>query len=230
MNAMAWGRDISVALFPLSGMHLFPSLMQPLYIFEERYKLMIDRVLEQEGLVALIWAEHPGWANHDFTDVIAGVGKVKLLHRYPDNRKNIVLMGSDRISILGIEQEIPFYTARARLLPKPTTINTDIIPSAIADLKEIVQETLKAFMPNRPHLLNYVTGLSSLDDLVNFAGYYFLQSHADKQWLLEQNDLITKTNFVMGQLRKLLGKTTKGATVLKFPSPENIPPPEPTLT
>ena len=42
-----------VRLFPLPNLVLFPGVMQPLHIFEPRYRAMLEAALASDGLIAM---------------------------------------------------------------------------------------------------------------------------------------------------------------------------------
>src|SRR5271155_3631888 len=47
-------------LFPLPNLVFFPQVMQPLHIFEPRYRQMTADALEEDRLIALV-LPRPGW-------------------------------------------------------------------------------------------------------------------------------------------------------------------------
>ena len=47
-------------LFPLPNLVLYPHVMQPLHIFEERYREMLEDAIADDGLIAMALLE-PGW-------------------------------------------------------------------------------------------------------------------------------------------------------------------------
>jgi Lon protease-like protein len=52
-------------LFPLPNVVLYPHVMQPLHIFEERYREMLEDALAGDKLIAMAMLE-PGWeADYD---------------------------------------------------------------------------------------------------------------------------------------------------------------------
>ena len=46
----------TVRLFPLPNLVLFPHVMQPLHVFEPRYRELLEDALEDDRLIALIEA------------------------------------------------------------------------------------------------------------------------------------------------------------------------------
>src|SRR5581483_8559229 len=90
-------------LFPLPNLVLFPHVMQPLHIFEPRYRQMTTDALDGDRLIALALLR-PGWeADYDGKPVIypvACLGRIVAEQRLEDGRYNILLRGLSRIRVL----------------------------------------------------------------------------------------------------------------------------------
>ena len=95
-------------LFPLNTV-LFPGMVLPLHIFEERYKLMIGRCLEEKRpfgvLLIRSGAEVGGGAvPHEVgtTAIIAGV------QREDDGQMHIVSIGGERFRLRSLRHDLPY--------------------------------------------------------------------------------------------------------------------------
>ena len=77
--------------FPLFllGLVLLPSEAVPLHIFEERYKVMIGRCLEEESEFGILWLSDEG-----LRDVGCSAQVVNVLERMDDGRMNILVQGT----------------------------------------------------------------------------------------------------------------------------------------
>jgi ATP-dependent Lon protease len=95
--------DGRARLFPLPDLVLFPHVMQPLHIFEPRYREMVQEALDTDRLLAVVRLE-PGWeADYEGRPPVASVaclGKIVSEHRLDDGRFNILLLGLRRIAIV----------------------------------------------------------------------------------------------------------------------------------
>ena len=96
-------------LFPLNTV-LFPSMVLPLHIFEERYKLMVNTCLAQDKHfgVVLIYSgsEVGGPAIPHPVGTVARIGNWEWL---PDGRMNILVAGDRRFRILDYAKpELPY--------------------------------------------------------------------------------------------------------------------------
>jgi hypothetical protein len=89
-------------LFPLPGLFLFPGTAMPLRIFENRYRQMIEDLLDATGRL-VIGTVLPGHENDlpgsPPIHPVAGLGEIVRHDRLPDGRFDILLYGLMRVSI-----------------------------------------------------------------------------------------------------------------------------------
>jgi Lon protease-like protein len=86
-------------LFPLDIV-LFPDMVLPLHIFEERYKEMIGECLQERSHFGIIYA-------HDETleEIGCSAEISKVTKRYPDGRMDILVLGRQRFQVLFLDSE-----------------------------------------------------------------------------------------------------------------------------
>src|SRR5262245_57863341 len=107
-------------LFPLPNLVLFPSVVQPLHVFEPRYRAMMADALDDDRLLALVLLQ-PGWEEEyqqrPPIHPVAVLGRVFNEELLPDGKYNLLLHGLRRIRI---QEELPadklYREARVRLL------------------------------------------------------------------------------------------------------------------
>jgi Lon protease-like protein len=104
-------------LFPLKTV-LFPGMVLPLHIFEERYRLMVNRCLEEQrpfGVVLIREGQEVGGSvtphKVGTTTVIAGVSRLE------DGRMNIITVGSQRFRLRAIRYDQPYLVGEAEAWP-----------------------------------------------------------------------------------------------------------------
>ena len=86
-----------VRLFPLPNLVFFPQVMQPLHIFEPRYRQMTLDALAGDRLIALVLPK-PGWeadyAGNPTLHPVACLGKIVADQKLKDGGFNILLRGT----------------------------------------------------------------------------------------------------------------------------------------
>jgi len=101
---------MEIPLFPLPNLVLFPNIIVPLHIFEERYKLMINGCIDRDEVFGLVLLRNG--AEQESEDAIHRVGvtaRVTEVERLDDGRMNILCEGETRFRILRFVQQTPFW-------------------------------------------------------------------------------------------------------------------------
>ena len=119
---------IEIPLFPLRSV-LCPGVALPLHIFEERYRLMVNRCLERGepfGVVLLREGHEVGSASGR----VAAVGTTAAIRRagtYPDGRLDILTVGQQRFRVEDVDNvSEPYLMGRVTLLEEPTGPATEL--------------------------------------------------------------------------------------------------------
>jgi ATP-dependent Lon protease len=91
-------------LFPLSEVVLFPTKQLPLHIFEFRYRIMMNTILESDRRFGVLMIDPVKGA-------IANVGCcAEIIHyqRLPDDRMKMITLGQQRFRVLEYVREKPY--------------------------------------------------------------------------------------------------------------------------
>ena len=92
-----------VRLFPLPNLVLFPHVMQPLHIFEPRYRSLLEAALGDDRLIAMAILA-PGWeSDYEGRPALyptACLSRVTTYHRLEDGTYNVLVLGLRRIKLL----------------------------------------------------------------------------------------------------------------------------------
>lgn len=108
-----------VTVFPLPNAILFPQVELPLYIFEPRYRKMLQDTLNGNKFMAVSLLRK-GWeaGNEPYpSHEVVGVGYVKAVVENPDGTSHILLKGVERARITQYLQMEPYRVAQIRPLP-----------------------------------------------------------------------------------------------------------------
>src|SRR6266699_1221668 len=103
---------MEIPLFPLPNLVLFPRIVVPLHIFEERYKLMINSCIDRDEAFGLVLLR--SGAEEETEETIHRVGvtaKVIEMERLEGGRMNIVTEGERRFRIYRFTQQDPYWKA-----------------------------------------------------------------------------------------------------------------------
>jgi Lon protease-like protein len=121
-------------LFPL-GLVALPSELIPLHIFEERYKTMVARCLEEESEFGIVWLADDGLRPIGCACEIAEV-----LERMPDGRLNLIARGTRPFRIEARQDQLAYPAGTVEFLADHDEdvdpVAADAARSAYADLVE----------------------------------------------------------------------------------------------
>lgn len=119
-------------IFPLPSVVLFPFVRVPLFIFEPRYRQMVQVAIKRGGIIGMVTVvpdEVEMMAGDPGVFPVGCVGRIESSEQRPDGTYNLVLEGVSRFRIeregeRPIEQ--PFRTADVVLLKEP---DIDLTPA-----------------------------------------------------------------------------------------------------
>jgi Lon protease-like protein len=97
----------------LPGVTLFPNSLLPLFIFEPRYRSMLEEALGTDRMLAVAMPR-----DDEESDVqpIAGVGLLRACIRNDDGTSNLILQGVSRVRLTDYEQVEPYRIAHIESL------------------------------------------------------------------------------------------------------------------
>jgi len=114
----------TLPLFPL-GTVLYPGLLLPLHIFEDRYRQLVQDMLDgpeprQFGVIAIRKGRETGI---DGISALYDVGCTATLRRvaeHEDGRYDLVTVGTQRFRLAGLDDSRPYLTGEVDLLGEET--------------------------------------------------------------------------------------------------------------
>jgi Lon protease-like protein len=208
MNDDSWALQHfqgTVRLFPLPNVVLFPHVVQPLHIFEPRYRQMTADALADDRLIAPVLLA-PGWeADYEGRPAVHSmtcVGRIVAEQRLQDGRYNLLLRGLSRARVV---QEVPadklYRCARVELQPEGDPPNE----SAARAMMRSIADSVGRWFPAEgtatqqvEKLLRSQLPLGVLCDLLGFAVPLAVEA---KQQLLEQLDIDRRARLLVEHLQ-----------------------------
>jgi Lon protease-like protein len=192
-------------LFPLPNVVLFPHVVQPLHIFEPRYREMTADALAGDRLIAPVLLQ-PGWeADYEGRPAIHPIlclGRIVAEQRLPDGRFNLLLRGLSRGRIIEeLPEETPYRSAKLELLKETIPPSED----AARALRQQIGEAVRPWLPKSGPGVEQVQKLFDSDlavgvlcDLLSFAVALAMEA---KQQLLEELDVEQRAQHLLQLLQ-----------------------------
>jgi Lon protease-like protein len=210
----------TLPLFPL-GTVLYPGLLLPLHIFEERYRQLVRDLLAAPeprtfGVIAIREGRETGPDGVRALHEIGCTATLRQVKELDDGRYDIVTIGTQRFLLSSVDDSGPYLQAEVELLAE-----TAGEPDGAALAAKSVQDAFRAYLgalaergvtqvsvpdlPDDPILLSYLVAASMVIDL------------RDKQALLAEPDALHR---LVTERMLLSRETTMLRTLTATPAPD----------
>jgi uncharacterized protein len=216
-----------VRLFPLPNLVLYPHVMQPLHIFEGRYREMLEDSLAGDRLIAMALLE-PGWEpDYESRPPVAPyacLGKVVTHHRLPDGRYNLLLMGVARVRIVReLDPLRSFRQASVELL------HDDFANATECRLDELRRKLMSSFQKHLPcgcqapdQFRELIAKHLPLGIMTDLAAYALPLDLAIKQQLLAECRVDVRAQMLLEHLDSQQAGEPAGLIADLFPPPFSV--------
>jgi hypothetical protein len=210
----------TLPLFPL-GSVLYPGLLLPLHIFEDRYRQLVRDLLEEPeprrfGVIAIREGSETGANSVSALYEIGCTATVRRVSEREDGRFDLVTIGADRFRLTWLEYSQPYLQGEVDLLPEETG------DEAAAGLAvQAVQQAFRTYidalttrgvtqvsvpqLPSEPVSLSYLVAASIIADL------------QDRQVLLAEPDALRR---LKAERTLLSRETAMLRTLTSTPAPD----------
>jgi uncharacterized protein len=170
----------TLPLFPL-GTVLFPGLLLPLHIFEERYRQLVRDLLDrpdprQFGVIAIRQGRETGIEGISALHEIGCTATVRQVNALEDGRYDLVTVGMQRFRLAGLDDSRPYLQGQVDLLAEETGGEVMAAGAARA-VRDLFRTYLSALsergvtqvsvpdLPEDPVTLSYLVGASMIIEL-----------------------------------------------------------------
>ena len=124
-------------LFPIKELVLFPSRPLDLHIFEFRYRIMMNTILQSDRRFGVLMVD-------PFKGAIANVGCcAEIIHyqRYPDDRMKMLTLGQQRFRVLEYIREKPYYVGLVEWIEDEPP--TQDLRTIAAEVEKLLQDVVR---------------------------------------------------------------------------------------
>jgi len=102
--------EMEIPLFPLPNLVLFPNIVVPLHIFEDRYKTMINHCVDHSEVFGLVLLRSGAEEENEQTIHRVGLSaRIVEVERLEEGRMNILCEGESRFRIHRFTQQVPYW-------------------------------------------------------------------------------------------------------------------------
>jgi Lon protease-like protein len=195
---------MEIPLFPLPNLVLFPRIVVPLHIFEERYKSMINACIDSGEVFGLVLLRTG--ADEESEETIHRVGvtaRIVEVERLDEGRMNILCEGEQRFRIYRFTQQTPFWKGAVDLIEDDERNATETLYEQVAELyRSVVDVSAKLSGSQEAELVLP----DSSTDLSYMVSYVLDIEPEDKQKLLEMDSTAERLRMLLAHLTDTLRK------------------------
>jgi uncharacterized protein len=194
-------------LFPL-GAVLYPGMLLPLHIFEDRYRQLVRDLLDgpeprRFGVIAIRKGRETGIEGVQSLYEVGCIAVLRRAEQHDDGRFDIVTVGTQRFRLRRLDESRLYLQGEVEVLPEET-----VDPEAAAPVVLAVQAAFRGYLdalteyggatvqleelPDEPVLLSFVVAAAMVIDL------------PERQALLAESDTVRR----LGLERALLWRET----------------------
>lgn len=208
-----------VRLFPLPNLVMFPHVLQPLHVFEPRYREMVEESLVGDRLIAMAVLT-PGWES-DYegrppVHPTACLGRIASHQRLEDGRANLLLVGLKRVELM---RELPpnklFREAEVDVLddsyPADATGKRPTLQRRLADAFRRKLTDVNQLRKQLDELLSGEVSLGMLTDILAFTLKLTLDQ---KLSLLSETEVDRRAEMLLSAID---AEGSEGDSQAKFP-------------
>ncbi len=194
-------------LFPL-GAVLYPGMLLPLHIFEERYRQLVRDLLDgpqprRFGVIAIRKGRETGIDGVQSLYEIGCTATLRRVDQHPDGRYDVITVGTQRFRLRALDETRPYLQGEVEMLgdepddPASGEAAVRVIQAAFREYLDALTEWGGATvrleeLPAEPALLSFVVAAAMVIDL------------PERQALLAESDTLRR----LGLERALLSRET----------------------
>src|SRR5215510_3794440 len=193
---------MEISLFPLPNLVLFPHIVVPLHIFEERYKSMINGCIASGEVFGLVLLRTG--ADEESEETIHRVGvtaRIVEVERLDGGRMNILCEGERRFRIYRLTQQKPFWKGDVDFFEDKDHHGTESLYEQVAELYRSVA-TLSAKLSGSQETEVVLPELAT--DLSHMVSYVLDIDSEEKQRLLEMDSTAERLRMLIAHLTDTL--------------------------
>jgi uncharacterized protein len=190
-------------LFPL-GTVLFPGLLLPLHVFEDRYRALVRDLVDAPeesrgfGVVAIREGREVGDGGIRSLHPVGCLADLRQVEPHPDGRFDIVATGARRFRIDSVDATSqPYLQAEIEYLDEPDGDAAEVLARTVSMLWGAYRQALTGRrpedtdeLPDEPVVLSYLVAAATILDV------------SDKQRLLEEPDTTSRLRRELAILRR----------------------------
>lgn len=213
----------SLPVMALSECTLFPHCLLPLFIFEPRYRDMLNHALEHDRMFCIgtvrAGMDPDGAAAEEAIHAISTAGMIRACVGQPDGTSHLILQGLRRIRLTDWEHGQPFRIAKVEAFEDepPMSVAVDDTanePEPADDPRLLAADLLEMTTEQGPLSGALAEQLAEIEDpaaTADVIAYNLVRDPMLKQQILEMPRLVTRLRLLLAYCSESIGESNSDA-------------------
>jgi Lon protease-like protein len=184
----------------LPGVTLFPNALLPLYIFEKRYRVMLEEALGSGRMLVMAM---PRDKEEVEVEEIAGAGLVRACIRNEDGTSNLILQGVARVRITSWERSDPFRVAKISVLESDPCDEETLAP-LVTQLHALCGRFKEQGIELPSQFEAYLNQIDNIGVITDLVASTLVADPSVRQQLLAETDIRSRLSRLLAGLRSQL--------------------------
>ncbi len=189
----------SLPVMVLSDCYLFPGCILPLFIFEERYRLMLEQALSTSRMFCIGFRERGG--GEDDIGEVSTAGLIRASVKNADGTSHLVLCGLQRIRLTGWVQEKPYRIATVEPIQSCCCCQKTLEGLRDEALR-LLAGSHEAGCEDMDTMLEKLRSISEPEFICDLLSYHFIHRAPLLQSLLGEPSVERRFGLVISELEK----------------------------
>lgn len=189
----------------LEGCYLFPGCFLPLFVFEDRFRKMLDQALDGPRMFcvgSLLPSEGPTEKVHH----ISTVGLIRASVKQEDGTSHVMLYGLQRVRFTGWKQEAPFRIATIEAEPTAKVEDENLLVTQREEAIRLLPDPTPQCAESMRVLRETLAEIKDPERVCDILSYHFVRSDAALCSLLSEKSVEVRYQILMRELEKLRRK------------------------
>jgi len=193
-------------ILPLRNTVLFPGVVLPITVGRDKSIKAVTDAYKADKLIGVLAQKDSSIEEPEAKDLcnIGTVAKIVKLIKMPDGGTTIIIQGKKRFELISVTKVDPYFKAKINILKEDEKPNTENFDAMVDSIKDLATQIIQ-LSPNLPTEASIILkNIESPSFLINFVSSNQNTELAEKQALLEMNDITIKAEKLIQLLQREL--------------------------
>lgn len=181
----------------LEECYLFPGCFLPLYIFEQRYRDMLEHALSTSRMFCV------GTMSNGKILPVSTAGLVRACKKQEDGTSHVMLYGVTRVRFTGWVQEEPFRIATIEAIPTLKQGSKDELKALQTRALELLPASTPETSESMQTLRAALSSMECADLACDILSYHFVREPEDLEQILAEPQLEKRYDILLTELERL---------------------------